>query len=48
MRLEFWQQALPLLEKVPAKYFTKSGYARKAFQFLERIDNEIADKYGIP
>ena len=45
-RLLFWKKALPTLEKLPPKVFTRSGFTKKAFKFLIDIDNEISDKWN--
>lgn len=35
-RAKFFEKTLPMLEKVPAKYFTPSGWTKKVFAFLDR------------
>ena len=38
---EFWKKVLPKFEKMPPKYFTKSGFKLKNFEFMIDIDNEV-------
>ncbi len=44
---EFWTKALIELKKVPAKYFTPSGWSAKPFKFLIELDNKIAEKHNL-
>ena len=41
--LQFWQQALPELWKLPSWSFTKKGYKDEYFKFLVELDNKIAE-----
>lgn len=37
-RFKYWQKRLPLLKKVPTKYFTSSGFTKKAFYNIMKDD----------
>ena len=45
LRAIFWRRAMPELEKIPAKYFTPSGWRFEPFAFLEEIDARIMKEH---
>lgn len=40
-RAIFFKRAIPLLEKLPEKAFTKKGWKLKYFSFLDEIDEDL-------
>ena len=44
-RYHFWKEALPILEKLPSRAFTLSGYKNSYFEFLKEIDERMFNKY---
>ena len=46
MRAEFWETALPKLEKLPDEAFTIKGYNEDNFAFLWELDKKIFKKYN--
>ena len=42
-RLRFWELSLSILEKLPNKAFTRTGYRHKYFKPLLEIDLEVSD-----
>ncbi len=41
----FWIEALPILERLPKKAFTKKGYKNKYFKPLIKIDKRIYNEF---